>query len=111
VDHGQNGSTMTNPGGATLPGLAALLCRATGEGAGRAAEITADTLLEADLGIDSLEMAELNVLLRDRFGSGIDLLAFLGTLDIEQIINLTVGDLLAHLAHISDFAPTPGERS
>jgi len=102
---------MTNPGGGTLPVVAALICEATGDTADRATEITADTLLEADLGIDSLAVAELNVLLRDRFGSGIDLVAFLGTLDIDQIINLTVGDLVAHLALISDFVPSPRERS
>lgn len=108
MDLEQGGSTLTGPGGAGLAGLAESLGRATGQGARWAARITAGSLLEADLGIDSLELAELNVLLRARFGSGIDLVAFLRALDIEQIINLTVGDVLAYLETVGGGGEGPG---
>jgi acyl carrier protein len=80
-----------------LAGLAALLAQATGEDAGWAAEVRADALLEADLGLDSLELADLSELLRSRYGPRADLLPWLAGLDLEQIIGLTVADLAERL--------------
>ena len=86
--------SAAGPGG--LAALAGLLAAAAGEDAAWAARITPDTRLEADLGIDSVEFAELDLALREQCG-GVDLAAFLATLDIDEIIGLTVGALLAHL--------------
>lgn len=82
---------------AALADLAGLLARVAGEDEFWAAAITPGTTLEAGLGLDSVELAVLNVLLRRRHGDGVDLPGLLAALEIDQIIGLTVGDLLAHL--------------
>lgn len=103
MNQDQDRSSLTDParGGppdpAAVAGVAGLLALATGEDQAWAARIGPDTLLETDLGITSLELAELNVLSQARYGGDVDLVAFLGTLDIDQIIDLTVGDLLVYL--------------
>jgi acyl carrier protein len=76
-----------------LAEMIALLRTVTGEDRRWADAITAATRLEADLYLDSLEMAALCDLARDSYH--IDLAAFVARLDIDQIIGLTVGDLVA----------------
>ena len=84
--------------GAGLPELAESLRQVTGENVAWAARIRPESLLEGDLGLDSLELVDLDGILRARHGNGVDLIAMLAELDIEQIIGLTVGDLLTYLA-------------
>jgi acyl carrier protein len=86
------------PGQAPLAELAGLLRDVTGEDDMWAAAITPGTRLEADLRLESIEFAALGDLIRERYGDQADLRAFLAELDIDQIIALTAGDLLAYLA-------------
>ena len=81
-----------------LAELADMLLDVTGEDESWAARITAATRLEGDLQLESVELAALGELLRSRYGDGVDLPAFFAELDIDQIIGLTVGDVLAYLA-------------
>jgi acyl carrier protein len=81
-----------------LAELADMLLDVTGEDESWAARITAATCLEGDLQLESVELAALGELLRSRYGDGVDLPAFFAELDIDQIIGLTVGDVLAYLA-------------
>jgi acyl carrier protein len=85
-------------GAPTLPDLAALLARATGGDRAWAAAISAGSRLEADLGIDSLELTSLNALLRARYGDRVDLPGCLAGLELDGLVGLTVGDLLDHVA-------------
>jgi acyl carrier protein len=78
-----------------LAEMIALLLKVTGEDPRWADEITLATRLEADLYLDSLEMAALCDLARDSYQS--DLAAFVSGLDLDQIIGLTVGDLVAQV--------------
>lgn len=82
--------------------VAALLGEVTAEGADWSAQISAATRLDGDLRLDSIEMAELDDLMRERYGAEVDLLGFLADLDLDEIIELRVGDLVAlvtgHLA-------------
>ncbi len=80
-----------------LAELAGMLLGVTGEDERWAAGITPATRLEADLRLESVELAALGGALRDRYGDGVDLLAFVAGLDIDQIIALTVGDVLAYV--------------
>jgi acyl carrier protein len=80
-----------------LAEMIALLRTVTGEDRRWADEITAVTRLEADLYLDSLEMAALSDLARDSYGDQVDLAAFVSGLDLDQIIGLTVGDLAAEV--------------
>lgn len=81
-----------------LTELVEMLLDVTGEDEGWAARITAATRLEGDLQLESVELVALGELLRSRYGDGVDLPAFFAELDIDQIIGLTVGDVLAYLA-------------
>lgn len=79
--------------------LAALIATAAGEEEpGWAAGITAATSLHDDLELESVEVAALATALRDRYGPAVDLDAYLTGLDLDQLIDLTVGDLAAYVA-------------
>jgi hypothetical protein len=60
--------------------------------------IRPDATLEGDLGLDSLDVADLAWRLRDRYG--FDLLGFLGTLDIDELIALTAADIARQVAGV-----------
>jgi acyl carrier protein len=90
--------TPKTPGQEPLAELAGMLRDATGEDERWAAAITEATRLEADLRLESIEFAALGELIRERYGDEADLRAFLAELDLDQIIALTAGDLLAYLA-------------
>jgi acyl carrier protein len=66
--------------------IADLLGEVTGE-----TGIEARTRLDADLVIDSLELAALGVALRQRYG--VDLPAFIAGLTLDEIIELSVADV------------------
>jgi hypothetical protein len=72
-----------------------LLVEVTGEGAGWAAGVGADSRLEADLRLESIEVTALAGLLADASGGRVDLLAFIRGLSIDEILALTVGDIAA----------------
>jgi acyl carrier protein len=79
--------------------LASMLAEVTGEPASWAGQVTAGSRLEGDLLIDSLEMAALGELLAKAYG--VDLMEFLAGLGIDQLIELTVGDVAAYVAAAS----------
>ncbi|MFY1674517.1 acyl carrier protein [Plantactinospora sp. WMMB334] len=79
--------------------LAGLIAAAVGEeGTGWAAGITAATSLHDDLELESIEVAALGTALRDRYGPTVELDAYLTGLDLDQLVELTVGDLAAYVA-------------
>jgi acyl carrier protein len=81
-----------------LADLAALLREACGEDERWAAAITPATRLDGDLWLDSIDLAALGDLLRGRYGAQVDLAAYLAGLDLDQIIGLTVADLMSYVA-------------
>jgi acyl carrier protein len=52
------------------------------------------TSLDRDLQLESLELVTLAELLMKRFGERVDLVAWLATKELDEIIDLTVGDLV-----------------
>ncbi|HKT04706.1 MAG TPA: acyl carrier protein [Rugosimonospora sp.] len=81
-----------------LDQLREMLCAATGSDAGWAAGIGPHSRLEDDLGLDSLEVARLGELLGARFGPAVDLPGYLAGLELDQLLALTVGDLVGLVA-------------
>jgi acyl carrier protein len=81
----------------TADDVAAALAAATGDESLRCAGINAATRLEGDLCVDSLELAALAALLRERYGTAVDLTGYVAGLDIDQIIGLTVADVAAYV--------------
>ena len=79
--------------GVTPDDLTEALAAATGDESLLSAGIIAATRLEGDLRLDSLDLAALGALLRDRYGSAVDLVGYVAGLDIDEIIELTVGDV------------------
>jgi acyl carrier protein len=82
--------------------VAAMLQEVTGEDPAWAAGITVTSRLEDDLQLDSLELTTLDAALRRRFGADVDLSGYLATLDLDQLIALTVGDLLTFLGAVTE---------
>ena len=79
--------------GMLLGDLAGMLREATGADAAWVSGVTPDSRLDGDLWLDSVELAALGTLLRERYR--IDLPAYLAGLDLDQLIELRVKDLVA----------------
>jgi acyl carrier protein len=60
-------------------------------------DVTPDTTFSDDLGLESIEFVALADKLRERFGDRVDLVAFLGDMDIDEIMAMTVGQLVDHI--------------
>jgi hypothetical protein len=78
--------------------LAGMLREVTGEDERWASRIGPATRIEDDLQLESVELAALGEVVQRRYGARADLSAYLAELDLDQLIALTVGDLLAFLA-------------
>jgi acyl carrier protein len=77
----------------------------TGESAEWAEQITPNARLEVDLGMESIELIELAELLQSRYGDRVDLRAFVAGLDIDQIIGLSVAEVVAYVGTHRAAAP------
>lgn len=75
----------------TVRELAGMLRDVTGEDERWAAAVTPASRLEDDLRLESVEVTALGEALRARWG--VDLPGYLAGLDLDQLIDLTVGDL------------------
>jgi acyl carrier protein len=73
------------------------IAEAIGDPALPHAGLTAATRLEADLCLDSLDLAALGAVLRERYGTSVDLPGYVAWLDIDEIIGLTVGEVAAYV--------------
>jgi acyl carrier protein len=57
-------------------------------------EISPATMFNDDLGIESVEFVQLSVMLQERYGTRVDFVSFIADLGIEEIMSLTVGQLV-----------------
>ena len=78
--------------------IAALLRDVVGEDEQWLAGIGPDTRLDGDLLLESVELAEFGDALARRYGERVDLVGHVATLDIDEIIALTVADVAAYVA-------------
>jgi acyl carrier protein len=60
-------------------------------------EITRDTTFQEDLELESIDLVELAAQLDARYGSEVNFADFLAGLELEEIIELTVGRLVDHI--------------
>jgi acyl carrier protein len=81
----------------TVAGMVGALAAATGDESLLSAGISTATRLEADLWLDSLDLTALCAVLRDRYGTAVDLAGYIVGLDIDELIGLTVGDMVAYV--------------
>ncbi|MEC4019930.1 acyl carrier protein [Streptomyces sp. H27-D2] len=61
-------------------------------------EIGMTTSFSDDLVLESIEFVALAELLQRRYGTAVDLMGFLAGKDMEEILSMSVGDLVDHIA-------------
>lgn len=85
-----------------LATVARLLDEVIGEEYELDVEITPSTSFADDIELESIEFVRLSELLQERYGERIDFVAWFSSLDVDQIIGLTVGELVAFIAGALD---------
>lgn len=60
-------------------------------------EVGPETTFSDDLALESIEFVALVDRLRAHYGDRVDFPAFIAGLDLDQIMNLTVGDVVDHI--------------
>ncbi|WP_407840930.1 acyl carrier protein [Streptomyces sp. DSM 116496] len=64
-------------------------------------EVTMKTTFNEDLALESIEFVALAELLHHRYGAGVDLMGFLSEKDMDDILAMSVGELVAHIGRIT----------
>ncbi|MEJ8639341.1 MULTISPECIES: acyl carrier protein [Streptomyces] len=90
-----------------LAEITAMLVETVGDDFLLEEEVTADTTFNEDLALESIEFVAFAELLQQRYGTAVDLMAFLAEKDMEEILAMTVGDLVAHIAGRLPTTPAP----
>jgi acyl carrier protein len=60
-------------------------------------EITPDTTFSDDLALESIEFVALAEKLQQRYGDRVNLVSFIGEMDIDDIMNMSVGTLAGYV--------------
>lgn len=84
--------------------LVAVISSVVGADDSWVAAVDGSSRLEADLRLDSLEIAALGQALADRFGDQVDLAGYLAGLSFDRLVDLTVADLIGFIADRLDGA-------
>jgi len=82
-----------------------MLVEVMGEEVRLAVDLTPQTTFEQDLGIESIEMVAFGEHLRNRFGEHVDLNDFIAAMDLDQLIGMTLGQLVEYVAGRLDRSP------
>lgn len=61
-------------------------------------DIGMDTSFDADLELESIEFVKLSAMLDDHYGDRVDFVAFLADKTLNEIIDMTVGEVVTYLA-------------
>lgn len=61
-------------------------------------DIGMDTSFEADLELESIEFVKLSRMLAEHYGDQVDFVAFLAAKELDEIIEMTVGEVVTHIA-------------
>jgi acyl carrier protein len=75
-----------------------LLIEIIGEEYALGLDIGMDTSFETDLELESIEFVTLATRLGERYGERVDFVGFLAAKDLDEIIGLTVGDVVRHVS-------------
>lgn len=94
-----------------LADITAMLVETVGDEFLLAEEVTLETTFNEDLALESIEFVALAELLQQRYGAAVDLIAFLAEKDMEEILAMTVGDLVSHIAGTPASAAAPADSS
>jgi acyl carrier protein len=67
-------------------------------------DIGMDTSFDADLELESIEFVKLSAMLAERYGDRVNFVAFLATKELDEIIEMTVGEVVTYIANCSALA-------
>ncbi len=81
-----------------LAEVRALLIEIIGAEYALSLDIDMDTSFNADLELESIEFVKLSAMLAERYGGQVDFVAFLAAKEVDEIIEMTVGELVAYIA-------------
>ena len=57
-----------------------------------------DTSFDTDLQLESIEFVKLSAMLTEHYGDRVDFVAFIAAKELDEIIEMTVGELVTHIA-------------
>jgi acyl carrier protein len=60
-------------------------------------EITPDTTFSDDLALESIELVALAEKLQERYGERVNFVAFIGEMELDEIMGMTVGKLAGYV--------------
>ena len=81
----------------TLDVIRSLLNDVTGPDYLLGRPVDLETSFDIDLELESLEVVALAEQLRCRYGHQVDFISWLASLDLDEILALTVGDIVTHV--------------
>ncbi len=61
-------------------------------------DIGMETSFDADLELESIEFVKLSTMLTERYGDRVDFVAFLAAKELDEIIEMTVGEVVTYIA-------------
>ncbi|MGH3874419.1 MAG: acyl carrier protein [Pseudonocardiaceae bacterium] len=67
-------------------------------------DIDMDTSFDADLELESIEFVKLATMLTERYGDRVDFVAFLAAKELDEIIEMTVGELVTYIMNCLSLA-------
>ncbi|MFG2003036.1 acyl carrier protein [Spirillospora sp. NPDC048911] len=83
--------------GDVLEEVVAMLVGVVGEDFLLDVEVGPDTTFNEDLALESIEFVVLAERLQRRYGERVQFAAFIAGMDLDQIMRMTVGDLVRHI--------------
>jgi acyl carrier protein len=67
-------------------------------------DIGMDTSFDADLELESIEFVKLSAMLAEQYGDRVNFVAFLASKELDEIIEMTVGEVVTYIANCLAFA-------
>ena len=89
---------MTREEEQILTEVTGILVKIIGEEYALDLDIGMSTTFETDLEFESIEFVALSTRLAERYGDRVDFMGFLADKELDEIIALTVGDLVTYIA-------------
>lgn len=80
-----------------LEAIATMIQQVLGEEWVLESPITMETTFSYDLEVESIELVALSEKLQEKYGSAVDFPGWLAGMELEEIINLTVGQLVEYI--------------
>jgi acyl carrier protein len=82
---------------AVLDDVRRIIVEVIGEDYVSTVDIDLDTAFRDDLDVESIELVALGEALRERFGERVQLAQWIGSMEVDEIIAMTVGQLVDHI--------------